>query len=114
MVSSKDICTFCPLGPCVVTADEIPDPQTLSIKTTINGEIMQDWTTSDMIFPVAKLIEFLSASTRLLPGTVILTGTPHGIGAGRTPPIFLKPGESVTISIEKIGDLVNPVVAESH
>lgn len=109
----KTFATFCPLGPCLVTTDEIPDPHTLAIKTTLNGEVMQDWRTDDMIFNVPRLIEFLSASTRLLPGTVILTGTPHGVGAARKPPVFLKPGDDVTISIEKIGDLHNPVIAES-
>ena len=108
----KTFATFCPLGPCLVTTDEIPDPHTLSIKTTLNGEIMQDWKTDDMIFDIPRLIEFLSAGTRLLPGTVILTGTPHGVGAARKPPVFLKHGDDVTISISGIGDLNNPVIAE--
>ncbi len=108
----KTFATFCPLGPCLVTTDEIPDPHALSIKTTLNGEIMQDWKTDDMIFDIPRLIEFLSAGTRLLPGTVILTGTPHGVGAARKPPVFLKDGDDVTISISGIGDLRNPVVAE--
>lgn len=109
----KTFATFCPLGPCLVTSDEIPDPHTLKIKTTLNGEVLQDWNTNDMIFNVPKLIEFLSASTRLLPGTIILTGTPHGVGSARKPPIYLKPGDNVTISVEGIGDLTNPVIAES-
>lgn len=108
----KTFATFCPLGPCLVTADELTDPHALGIKTTLNGEVLQDWNTNDMIFNIPKLIQFLSASTRLLPGTVILTGTPQGVGAARKPPIFLKPGDDVTISIERIGDLRNPVVAE--
>jgi 2-keto-4-pentenoate hydratase/2-oxohepta-3-ene-1,7-dioic acid hydratase in catechol pathway len=108
----KTFATFCPLGPCLVTTDEIVDPNALAIKTTLNGEVMQDWNTNDMIFDVPRLIEYLSASTRLLPGTVILTGTPHGIGAARKPPVFLKPGDSVTISVQGIGDLTNPVEAE--
>lgn len=108
----KTFATFCPLGPCLVTTDEIPDPHALSIKTMLNGEIMQDWKTDDMIFDIPRLIEFLSAGTRLLPGTVILTGTPHGVGAARKPPVFLKDGDDVTISISGIGDLRNPVVAE--
>lgn len=108
----KTFATFCPLGPCLVTADEIRDPHALKIKTTLNGQVMQDWTTSDMIFNIPRLIEYLSAGTRLLPGTVILTGTPHGVGMARKPPVYLKPGDSVTISIEGIGDLTNPVVAE--
>ena len=108
----KTFDTFAPLGPCLVTTDEIPDPNRLQIRTILNGEVMQDWTTEDMIFDVPRLIEFLSGSTTLLPGTVILTGTPHGIGAARKPPVFLKPGDSVTIEIEKIGALTNPVIEE--
>ena len=77
----KTFATFCPLGPCLVTADEIPHPNQLQIKTLLNGHVMQDWSTADMIFDVPTLIEFLSGSTVLLPGTVILTGTPHGVGA---------------------------------
>lgn len=108
----KTFATFCPLGPCIVTSDEIPNPNALPIRTILNGQVMQDWNTSDMIFDVPTLISFLSASTVLLPGTVILTGTPHGVGAARKPPVFLKPGDSVTIEIEKIGKLANPVVEE--
>ena len=108
----KTFATFCPLGPCLVTADEIPNPNNLKIKTVLNGNVMQDWNTDDMIFDVPTLIEFLSASTVLAPGTVILTGTPHGVGAARTPPVFLQPGDTVTIDIEKIGELTNPVVEE--
>lgn len=108
----KSFDTFCPLGPVIVTRDEIPDPQTLRIRTLLNGETMQDWTTADMVFGVAELIEFLSGSKTLLPGTVILTGTPHGVGFARTPPVFLQPGDTVTIDIERIGALTNPVVAE--
>ncbi len=108
----KTFATFCPLGPCLVTADEIPDPNTLSIKTILNGQAMQDWNTNDMIFDVPTLIEFLSGSMLLLPGTVILTGTPHGVGGARKPPVFLKHGDTVTIEIEKIGSLTNPVQDE--
>ena len=108
----KTFATFCPLGPCLVTSDEIPNPNALQIRTLLNGNIMQDWNTNDMIFDVPTLIEFLSASTILAPGTVILTGTPHGVGAARTPPVFLQPGDEVTIDIEGIGRLTNPVVEE--
>jgi len=108
----KTFATFCPLGPELVTADEIPNPNSLGIKTVLNGQTMQDWNTNDMIFDVPTLIEFLSGSTLLSPGTVILTGTPHGVGGARKPPVFLQPGDSVTIEIEKIGALTNPVVAE--
>lgn len=108
----KTFDTFAPLGPCLVLKDEIPDPGALKIRTVLNGQIMQDWNTGDMIFDVPALIAFLSGSTTLLPGTVILTGTPHGIGAARKPPIFLKPGDSITIEIDKIGSLTNPVREE--
>jgi len=109
----KSFDTFGPLGPCLVTRDEIPNPNALRIRTIINGETLQDWNTNDMIFDVPTLIEFLSGSTTLLPGTVILTGTPHGVGMARNPPRWLKPGDNVTVDIEKIGALTNPVVLES-
>jgi 2-keto-4-pentenoate hydratase/2-oxohepta-3-ene-1,7-dioic acid hydratase in catechol pathway len=108
----KTFATFCPLGPVLVTRDEIPNPNTLRIQTTLNGQVMQDAYTSDMIFEVPTLIEFLSSSTVLLPGTVILTGTPHGVGGARKPPVFLQPGDEVTVEIERIGALTNPVAAE--
>ena len=104
--------TFCPLGPVLVTSDEIANPNDLGIRTILNGETMQDWTTSDMIFDVPTLIEFLSGSTTLRAGTVILTGTPHGVGGARTPPVFLQPGDTVTVAIDEIGSLTNPVTAE--
>ena len=88
----KTFDTFAPLGPCLVTADEIPNPNALAIKLDINGEVMQDWNTDDMIFDVPRLIEFLSGSTTLLPGTVILTGTPHGVGFARKPPALAQAG----------------------
>jgi len=108
----KSFDTFCPLGPAIVTRDEIPNPNNLRLQSLVNGESRQDTNTSDMIFDVPTLIEFLSGSTTLLPGTVILTGTPGGVGAGMKPPQFLKPGDKVTVSIEKIGELANPVIAE--
>jgi 2-keto-4-pentenoate hydratase/2-oxohepta-3-ene-1,7-dioic acid hydratase in catechol pathway len=108
----KTFDTFCPLGPRLVTPDELPVPNKLKIATRINGEVMQDWTTSDMIFDVPTLIEFLSGSTTLLPGTVILTGTPHGVGMARTPPRWLRPGDRVEVEVERIGTLSNPVQAE--
>ena len=109
----KTFDTFCPLGPCLVTADEIPNPNNLRIRTIVNDEVLQDCNTSDMIFDVPALIEFLSGSTTLVPGTVIMTGTPHGVGMARTPPRWLKPGDTVSIVIEQIGTLTNPVEAES-
>lgn len=108
----KTFDTFCPLGPVLVTRDEIANPNALSIKTVLNGEAVQDWNTNDMIFDVPTIIAFLSASTTLLPGTVILTGTPHGVGMARKPPLWLKAGDSVTIEIEGIGSLTNPVIEE--
>ena len=105
--------TFCPLGPCIVTTDEIRDPSGLSIRTILNGDVVQEATTAEMIFDVPTLIEFLSGSTTLLPGTVILTGTPHGVGMAQDPPRWLRPGDVVTIEIEKIGRLTNPVVLEA-
>jgi 2-keto-4-pentenoate hydratase/2-oxohepta-3-ene-1,7-dioic acid hydratase in catechol pathway len=108
----KGFDTFCPLGPVLVTRDEIPNPNGLPIKTILNGQVMQDWNTDDMIFDVPRLIEFLSGSKTLLPGTVILTGTPHGVGFARQPPVFMKAGDSVSVEIEKIGTLTNPVINE--
>ena len=108
----KTFDTFCPLGPWLVTADELTAPNALEIRTILNGEIVQDWNTEDMIFDVPALIEFLSGSTTLLPGMVILTGTPHGVGMARKPPLWLKSGDRVTIEIEKIGSLTNPVEDE--
>ena len=109
----KTFDTFCPLGPVLVTRDEIPNPNALGIKTVLNGETVQDWNTNDMIFDVPTLISFLSGSTTLEPGTVILTGTPHGVGMARKPPLWLKDGDSVTIEIEGIGTLTNPVRDEA-
>jgi 2-keto-4-pentenoate hydratase/2-oxohepta-3-ene-1,7-dioic acid hydratase in catechol pathway len=108
----KSFDTFCPLGPDLVTKDEIPDPNALKLKTVLNGQVMQDWTTSDMIFDVPALVSFLSEGTTLFPGTVILTGTPQGVGFVRKPPVYLKAGDTVTIEVEKIGKLTNPVASE--
>jgi 2-keto-4-pentenoate hydratase/2-oxohepta-3-ene-1,7-dioic acid hydratase in catechol pathway len=108
----KTFDTFAPLGPALVTPDDIPDPNALRIQTRLNGEVVQDSNTSDMIFDVREIIAFLSGSTTLLPGTVILTGTPEGVGMARTPPRWLTPGDEVTIEIEKIGTLTNRVVLE--
>ncbi len=108
----KTFATFCPLGPTLVTAKDMPDPNNLAIKTRLNGELMQDSNTRDMIFSIAEIIQFLSGSTLLAPGTVILTGTPEGVGFARTPPVYLQPGDEVTIEIETIGSLTNPVTEE--
>lgn len=111
-VRGKSFDTFCPLGPELVTADEVPDPQSLQLRCILNDEVMQDSNTSDMIFPVAELIEYLSGGMTLLPGTVILTGTPSGVGFTREPPVFLKSGDTVEVSVEGIGRLRNSVVSE--
>lgn len=108
---AKSFDTFCPLGPILVTRDEIPNPNNLKIRSVLNSEVMQDWTTADMIFDVPTLIEFLSADRTLPAGTVILTGTPHGVGFARKPPVWLKPGDSISVEIEGIGTLTNPVIA---
>lgn len=108
----KTFDTFAPLGPCLVLKDEVPDPAALKIRTVLNGVVMQDWTCDDFIFDVPAVIAFLSGSTTLLPGTVILTGTPHGVGFARKPPVYLQPGDQVTVEIDRIGALTNPVVAE--
>lgn len=104
--------TFAPLGPRLVTRDEIPNPNALRLRTILNDQTVQDWNTNDMIFDVPALLEFLSGSTTLLPGTVILTGTPHGVGMASKPPRWLQPGDTVTIDIENIGALSNPVALE--
>jgi 2-keto-4-pentenoate hydratase/2-oxohepta-3-ene-1,7-dioic acid hydratase in catechol pathway len=110
----KSFDTFCPLGPCLVTKDEIPDPDDLSIRAILNGHVMQDSRTSDMIFGVRQLISDVSHSLTLLPGTVILTGTPEGVGFTRQPPVYLREGDTVTIEIEGIGQLTNPVKMETE
>ena len=108
----KTFDTFAPLGPVLVPLEELADPLALGLRTTVNGETVQEGNTSDMIFDVPALIAFLSGSTTLLPGTVIFTGTPEGVGMAATPPRWLKPGDGVSITIEGIGTLANPVVAE--
>lgn len=104
----KSLDTFCPVGPVIVTKDEIENPQSLSIKTSINGEVMQDGNTRDMIFSVAQLVAYCSASFTLEAGDILLTGTPAGVGRGRTPPRYLGTGDTVSITIEGIGELHNP------
>jgi 2-keto-4-pentenoate hydratase/2-oxohepta-3-ene-1,7-dioic acid hydratase in catechol pathway len=110
-VRAKSLDTFCPLGPAVVSADEIPDPQALALRTRVNGELVQDSSTSEMIFGVAELIAFCSRSFTLRPGDVLLTGTPWGCGAFMDPPRFLAPGDTVETEVEGVGTLVNPVAA---
>ncbi len=108
----KTFDTFAPLGPCLVTPDEIPNPNQLRLRTTVSGQVMQDWNTDDMIFDVPALVSFLSGSTTLFPGTMILTGTPHGVGMAQIPPRWLVAGDEVTVEIERIGILANPVERE--
>ena len=108
----KSFDTFAPLGPVLATPASIPDPNALGLRTWLNGEPVQDARTDDMIFDVPDLISFLSGSTTLQAGTVILTGTPSGVGMAADPPRWLRPGDTVAIEIEGIGRLENPVVAE--
>ncbi len=108
----KSFPTFCPMGPAIVTQDEVADPHALAIKLTIDGEVMQNSNTNELIFGVPDLIEYISSITPLLAGDVVSTGTPAGVGMGRNPKRWLKPGETVTITVEKLGSLSNPVVAE--
>jgi 2-keto-4-pentenoate hydratase/2-oxohepta-3-ene-1,7-dioic acid hydratase in catechol pathway len=109
---SKSFPTFCPMGPAIVTADEIADPHQLAIGLSIDGEVLQNSNTRELVFGIPQLIEHLSSITPLLPGDVVSTGTPPGVGLGRTPRRWLKPGETVTVTIEGLGSLTNPVVAE--
>ena len=104
----KSLDTFCPLGPWIATRDEVPDPNSLRIKCTLNDVVMQDSNTNMMLFRIPELLSFISKSFKLLPGDVILTGTPPGVGAFREPSIYMQDGDSVSVEIEKIGKLVNP------
>ncbi len=108
----KTFDTFAPIGPAIVTADEIADPHNLRISLTLNGETMQDSNTSNLIFKLPQLIAYLSSVFTLEPGDIIGTGTPAGVGFARKPPRWLQPGDEVRIQIEGLGELVNPVVAE--
>jgi 2-keto-4-pentenoate hydratase/2-oxohepta-3-ene-1,7-dioic acid hydratase in catechol pathway len=110
----KSCDTFAPMGQTIVTTDQIADPHKLAIKLTLNGEVMQDSNTDQLIFGVPQLIEFISQSTTLEPGDVIATGTPPGVGFARKPPVFLKPGDQMEVLIEGMGGLGNPVVAEQE
>lgn len=110
--SGKMLDSFAPLGPTLVTRDEVPNPNALRIKTILNGVVMQDSNTSDMIFHVPFIIHYISQLVTLEPGDVILTGTPQGVGQSRDPQVFMKAGDSVTIEIEHLGTLTNPLVAE--
>jgi 2-keto-4-pentenoate hydratase/2-oxohepta-3-ene-1,7-dioic acid hydratase in catechol pathway len=108
----KSFDTFAPIGPALVTADEILEPNCLKIQLRLNGRLMQDSSTSRFIFPVERLVSYVSDVCTLSPGDLIFTGTPAGVGFARKPPVFLQPGDAVEVAIEKIGTLRNPVVAE--
>ncbi len=112
-VRGKSLDTFCPLGPAIITADAIPDPQTLAIRCVLNGQTVQDSHTREMIFSVAHLIAFCSQAFTLEPGDLILTGTPHGTGAFRDPKLFMQDGDTVAVEIEQIGRLENPCVVDA-
>jgi acylpyruvate hydrolase len=112
--SGKMLDTFCPLGPVLLTADEVPNPDRLRLKTVLNGQTVQDGCTSDMVFSVAFLVSYISSLATLEPGDVILTGTPAGIGCNRNPQVFLQAGDHVCVQIDGIGSLANPVVAEER
>jgi 2-keto-4-pentenoate hydratase/2-oxohepta-3-ene-1,7-dioic acid hydratase in catechol pathway len=107
LVRGKSLDTFCPLGPWIVTADEIPDPGLLNVRCRLNGKLMQDGNTRLLIFSVPSLISILSRSFTLVPGDIILTGTPKGVGTFRDPPVYMKDGDEVIIEVEGVGRLVN-------
>jgi 2-keto-4-pentenoate hydratase/2-oxohepta-3-ene-1,7-dioic acid hydratase in catechol pathway len=100
---------FCPLGPWLVTADDIPDPQNLDVSCKVNGQVMQQANTHDMLFSVADLIHYISQYITLEPGDLIATGTPAGVGAFRTPPLWLKPGDKIEVEVSGLGQLVTHI-----
>ncbi|HEC21519.1 MAG TPA: fumarylacetoacetate hydrolase family protein, partial [Chloroflexi bacterium] len=108
-VRGKSFDTFCPMGPYLVTPDEVGDPHRLAIRCRLNGQLMQDSSTAEMIFRIPELIEFISRTSTLLPGDIISTGTPDGVGVFRDPQVFLKAGDVVEVEVEKLGSLRNPV-----
>ena len=103
--------TFCPMGPCIATRDEIPDPANVRIQTRLNGQVMQDANTDDLVFSVVKLIEYYSQFYRFMPGDCITTGSPSGVGFGRNPKVFMKAGDVVEVEVKQIGVLRNPIKA---
>jgi 2-keto-4-pentenoate hydratase/2-oxohepta-3-ene-1,7-dioic acid hydratase in catechol pathway len=109
---AKSFPTFCPMGPAIVSADEIADPHKLAISLSIDGEVLQNSNTNELVFRIPELVEYISSITPLLPGDVVSTGTPSGVGMGRTPQRWLRAGETVTVTVEGLGSLSNPVVAE--
>lgn len=103
--------TFCPMGPCIATRDEIPDPANVRIQTRLNGKLMQDASTDDLVFSVVQLIEYYSQFYLFRPGDVITTGSPSGVGFGRNPKVFMQPGDVVEVEVKEIGILRNPIEA---
>jgi 2-keto-4-pentenoate hydratase/2-oxohepta-3-ene-1,7-dioic acid hydratase in catechol pathway len=112
-VRGKSLDTFLPVGELVPAAD-VPDPQALAIRAVLNGQTMQDSNTSNMIFGVAEIVSFVSQAITLEPGDLIITGTPAGVGAFRDPPVWLRPGDEITIEIDGLGSITNPVTADSN
>jgi 2-keto-4-pentenoate hydratase/2-oxohepta-3-ene-1,7-dioic acid hydratase in catechol pathway len=110
-IRGKTLDTFAPMGPWIVTADEVPDPQALGIRCTVNGAVRQDDTTAHMIFSVAELVAFVSEAMTLDPGDVIYTGTPPGVALGMDEPVYLRPGDEMVVEIDGIGALRNRVVS---
>jgi 2-keto-4-pentenoate hydratase/2-oxohepta-3-ene-1,7-dioic acid hydratase in catechol pathway len=109
---AKSFPTFCPMGPAIVPAGQIADPHNLDISLSIDGEVLQNSNTRELIFKVPELVEYISSITPMLPGDIVSTGTPAGVGMGRMPQRWLRPGDSVTVTLQGLGSLVNPVVAE--
>lgn len=109
-IRGKSFDTFCPVGPFVVTAGALPDPHALAIQCRVNGTLLQDSSTAEMIFKIPYLISYISRSSTLMPGDIISTGTPHGVGIGHDPQVLLKPGDTVEVEIEDIGLLINTVI----
>ena len=112
-IRGKGFDTFCPLGPTLVTSDEIPDPQDLVLETRLNGAVMQHTNTDDMTYSVREIISYCSTFTDLVPGDIIPTGTPSGVTMARTPPAWMKPGDVIEVDITKIGVLRNPIESEA-
>jgi acylpyruvate hydrolase len=108
-IRGKGADSFCPIGPWITTAEEVPDPEHLRLRTWVNGELRQDSSTSDLLFGCAKLVDFISETCTLMPGDLILTGTPSGVGMGMDPPQFLQSGDAVRIEIEKLGVIEHQV-----
>jgi 5-carboxymethyl-2-hydroxymuconate isomerase len=111
LILGKGIDTFCPIGPEVVTADEIGDPLSLRVRAWVNNELRQDAPTANMIFKPQEIISFISSTITLEPGDVISTGTPAGVGGFKDPPSYLAPGDEVAVEVDRIGRLTNPVIA---